>query len=163
MSAIFSDCGTWRYRLEREFIQAGPTVAILGVNPSTAGAEVNDQTIRKDIGFGRRLGWGRLIKGNKFAFCATDVRELRTARDPIGPDNDEHLSAILSDADIVIAAWGPLAKLPKDLRRRWRTVAKIADRLNKPLMCFGTAQDGQPRHTLMLAYETPLIEWKRPA
>jgi len=162
MSAVLSPCGVWRYRLERDFGRNGPTAAIYGVNPSTADATVNDQTIRKDIGFGERLGWGRLIKGNKFAFRATDIKALRSAADPRGPENDAHLEQIMRDADIHIAAWGPLGKLPPPLRKRWRTVCAIADRVGIQFLCFGTAQDGQPRHTLMLAYDTPLIEWRRP-
>lgn len=76
MSAIISECGLYRVRLERDLGRAGPAVAILGVNPSTADATANDATIRKDIG-------------------------------------------------------------------------------------FGAAKDGQPRHTLMLPYDTPLIDWVR--
>jgi len=162
MSAIFSDCGTWRYRLERDLGRQGPTVALLGVNPSTADAETNDQTIRKDIGFGDRHGWGRIIKGNLFGFCAKDITKLRSAPDPVGPDNDAHLRQIMRDADLVIACWGPKAKLPPTLRTRWYQVARIADEAGKALHCFGVAQDGHPRHTLMIAYATPLIEWKRP-
>jgi len=159
MSAIFSLCGTWRYRLERDLEQPGIIAALIGVNPSTAGAEVNDQTIRKDIGFGKRLGWSRIIKGNLCSYCATDVRELKRALDPIGPENDDHLAAIIQSADILIGAWGPLAKLPKYLRRRPNEVRMLAERLGKSIWCFGTAKDGQPRHTLMLAYDTPLILW----
>ena len=164
MSAIFSPCRTWRYRLERDLGRTGPTVAILGVNPSTADEETNDQTIRKDIGFGQRLGWGRLIKGNMFAFRSTDIRGLRPLRnqDAVGLENDDHLERIMRDADQVIAAWGPASKLPLGLRRRWRAVAEIADLVGKPLWCFGTAGDGQPLHTLMLAYDTPLVRWRRP-
>lgn len=162
MSAIFSDCGLYRLRLERDLGRVGPTAAIIGVNPSTADATVNDQTIRKDIGFGERLGWGKIIKGNKFAYRATDVRDLRRATYPVGVDNDWHLEQIFRDSDIHIAAWGPLNKLPKELRGRWRRVAEIADSVGCQLMCFGTAKDGQPLHTLMLAYETPLIPWVRP-
>lgn len=162
-SAILSPCGAFRYRLERELGRDGPAVAILSVNPSTADATVNDQTIRKDMGFGERLGWGRLIKGNKFALRSTDVRGLRSAHDPIGPENDAHLEQIMRDADLHIVAWGPLTKLPPDLRRRWRTVVAIADRVGCRLMCWGTAQDGHPRHPLMLAYSTPLTEWERPS
>jgi hypothetical protein len=162
MSAIISDCGLFRYRLERELGYSGPTVAILGVNPSTADATINDQTIRKDIGFGERLGWGRIIKGNEFAFRSTDVKGLRTARDPIGPENDAHLDQIMRDADLVIAAWGPLAKLPAALRGRWKDVVRMADRVGRKLHCFGVADDGQPRHTLMLSYATPLTEWQAP-
>jgi hypothetical protein len=162
-SAVLSSCGLYRYRLERDLGRDGPTVAILSVNPSTADATIDDQTIRKDMGFGERLGWGRIIKGNKFAWRATDIKVLRTARDPIGPENDTHLEQIMRDADLHIVAWGPLAKLPPLLRRRWRTVAAIADVVGCRLMCWGTAQDGHPRHPLMLAYATPLIEWERPA
>lgn len=161
-SAILSPCELFRYRLERATATAGIVAAILGVNPSTADAKIDDATIRKDMGFAARLGWRRIIKGNKFAFRATDVHILRYAADPIGPENDAHLEQIMRDADVVVAAWGPLAKLPVQLRPRWRAVAAIADRVGKPLLCFGTCQDGQPRHTLMLAYDTPLIEWSRP-
>jgi hypothetical protein len=158
-SAILSVCELYRWRLER-VIGDGPTAAILGVNPSTADAEIDDQTIRKDMGFARRLGWGRIIKGNKFAFRAKDVRALRTAADPIGAENDAHLEAIMRGADVVVAAWGPLAKLPPNLRGRWKAVVAIAERVGKPLMCWGTAQDGQPRHPLVLAYDTPLEPWR---
>lgn len=163
MTAIISPCGTYRYRLERHALSGAGAVAWIMVNPSVADATTDDPTIRKVIGFSERLGAGWLIVGNKFAFRATDVRELRTAADPRGPENDAHLERIMQDAATVIVAWGPLAKLPDQLRRRWRAVTTIADRVGRTLHCFGTAQDGHPRHPLMLAYETPLIEWKRPA
>lgn len=162
MSAVFSPCGLFRYRLDREIADTGIVAALPGVNPSTAGAIDNDATIRKDIGFGQRLGWRRIIKANKFAYRATDVTELRRAVDPIGPENDRYLAEIFEEADIIVPCWGPLAKLPKHLRRRWLEVVRIMERSGKPIMCLGTANDGQPRHTLMLAYETPLVDWKRP-
>lgn len=162
-SAIISDCGLYRYRLERHGLSGAGSVAWIMVNPSTADATEDDPTIRKVIGFSERMGAGWAIVGNKFAYRATDVRDLRGARDPGGPENDAHLAAIMRDAATVIVAWGPLAKLPPPLRRRWFKVARIADEIGRPLMCFGTAQDGHPRHPLMLAYDTPLVEWKRPA
>lgn len=162
MSAIISECGLFRYRLERDLEQSGQTAAIFGVNPSTADATKNDHTIRKDMGFGERLGWGRIIKGNEFAFRAKDVRELRTAVDPVGPENDDHIEQIMRDADIHVAAWGPLGKLPKHLRERWRDIVFAAKRVGCPLYCWGVAADGQPRHPLMLAYATPLTKWLVP-
>lgn len=161
-SAVISECGLYRYRLDRHLQNSGPVAAILGVNPSTADALIDDQTIRKDIGFASRLGWSRIIKGNKFGFRATDVTELRTARDPIGHDNDRYLREIMAEADVVVFAWGPLSKLPKHLRRRWIDVRAIAAELGKVPMCWGVAQDGQPRHPLMLAYATPLVPWTAP-
>lgn len=159
-SAVLSDCELYRWRLERSSGLPGPTVLIIGVNPSTADAIEDDQTIRKDMGFGARLGWSRILKGNLCAWRATDVRELARAVDPIGDECDVHLAAMIAEADVVIGAWGPLTKLPKYLRRRHLEVARLVERAGKPIMCFGTAKDGQPRHTLMLAYETPLVEWR---
>lgn len=161
-SAVISECGLYRLRLDRDMGLPGKVAAILGVNPSTADGETDDATIRKDYGFCRRNGIGRFIKGNKFAFRATDVRELRTARDPIGPMCDYYLMQMMREADIVIAAWGPLSKLPPHLRTRWKQVWGIAREVGKPLHCFGTAKDGQPLHTLMLGYDAPLIEWRAP-
>lgn len=162
-SAIISDCGLYRYRLERHGLSGSGAVAWIMVNPSTADASADDATIRKVVGFSERLGAGWAIVGNKFAYRATDVRELKTARYPVGPENTAHLARIMADAPTVIAAWGPLSKLPKHLRNRWRTVADIAGHVGVKLMCFGVAQDGHPRHPLMLAYDTPLIEWKQPS
>ncbi len=162
MSAIMSDCGLYRLRLDRDLGRPGPVVAIIGVNPSTADAVVNDHTIRKDLGFGARHGWGRIIKGNKFAWRAKDIRALRGAPDPVGPGNDEMLLAIMREADLVIAAWGPLSKLPSALRSRWRAVVSIAETARRPLHCFGTVSDGQPRHTLTLGYASPLVAWSPP-
>jgi hypothetical protein len=163
VSAVISDCGFYRYRLERHALSGAGSVAWIMVNPSTADAKADDPTIRKVIGFSERMDAGWAIVGNKFAFRAKDVNALKFARDPVGPDNDEHLSSIIADAGRVIVAWGPLAKLPPTLRRRWYKIAHIADAIGKPLMCFGTAQDGHPRHPLMLAYDTPLVEWRRPS
>lgn len=159
MSAIFSECGIFRYRLDRDLGGNGPVVALLGVNPSTADAEKNDATIRKDIGFGQRLGWRRIIKGNKFAFCATDIKALRFAPDAVGPENNFYLEQIMREADIIIAAWGPLAKLPRHLQSRWSKVLDIGGKIGKPFMCFGRANDGQPLHTLMLPYSAELRPW----
>lgn len=56
MSAIFSPCGTWRYRLERDIAEVGKVACAILINPSYAGAENNDQTVGKLIGFGKRNG-----------------------------------------------------------------------------------------------------------
>lgn len=159
-SAIISPCGTFRLRLDRDLECDGRVATLLGVNPSKADGEIDDATIRKGYGFATRNDIGRFIMGNKFAFRATDVRELKTARDPIGPLCDSYLEQMMREADIVIAAWGPLAKLPQHLRGRWKRVVEIARSVDKPLHCFGTSQDGQPRHILMLSYDTPLVLWQ---
>lgn len=121
-----------------------------------------DPTIKRVIGFSELAGAGWLIVGNKFAYRATDIRELRTVADPSGPENLAHLTQIMREAPVVVVAWGPLAKLPENLRRRWRTVADLARDQGVQLMCLGTAKDGQPRHPLMVPYSQPLVPWRPP-
>lgn len=164
MSAIISPCGLYRYRLERSIggFLAGPSVAWIMVNPSTADAETDDATIRKVIGFSERLGFGEIVVGNLFAYRATDIQALRTAADPIGPYGGDHLRAIMRGAEKVIVAWGPCAKLPRRLRNRWMEVAGIAEVNRISLWCLGTARDGHPLHPLMLGYDRRLRRWQRP-
>jgi hypothetical protein len=163
-SAIISRDGKYRYRLERTINTGNPRkLGVLMVNPSTADAEVDDPTIRRVLGFMNRLGFGTAIVGNKFAQRTPHVKEL--AVDPIvaeGPENDKHLRAIMEDADSLLVAWGPVGKLHHPLRQRWKDVVRLADAAGKTMYCLGTAQDGHPRHPLMLANDAPFVEWPVP-
>jgi hypothetical protein len=164
MNAVISNCGLYRYRLEREAgLFAAGTTAVIMVNPSTADATEDDATIRKVRGFGQRNGWGRIIVGNLFAYRATDVSVLAKVADPIGPDNDKFLALLAEEADRVVFAWGPLAKQPRDLRGRWRDVAAIfAAFQHKPLAIGEPVQDGHPRHPLMPPYTSAIKPWQQP-
>lgn len=163
-SAEISPCGTYRYQLDRWAVVAGrpfgPKVAWIMVNPSTADALSDDATIRKIKGFSERMGCNRFTVGNLFAYRATDIKALKTANAPIGPLNDEYLDRIIQDADRVMVAWGPTAKLPKNLRNRWRAFKLMADEYGIKLYCLGTAKDGQPLHPLMQPYSAEIVEWQ---
>lgn len=160
-AALMSNCTLYRYRLERRFGD-GPTLMFVMVNPSTADAEKDDQTIKKCIGFAERAGYGRIIVGNKFAFRATDVDRLRSIADPIGPENDGHLRAMMAEADRVVAGWGQLAKLPDRLRGRWKDVVRLADAADRPLYVIGTNADRHPKHPQMTGYDVPITAWDVP-
>lgn len=163
MSAIISDCGRYRYRLDRDQAPAGRSygrrLAFIIVNPSTADAVENDATIRKCLGFARVHDFPRLTVGNLFAWRATDVRELKQATDPVGPNNDDYLRQIIEDSQAVIFAWGPLGKQPALLRNRWRSVAAMVREADCEPLCLGVAKDGHPKHPLMLPYDSPLVPW----
>lgn len=163
--AVISDCGRYRYRLRRMTCQHNANTVIIMVNPSTADAIEDDATIRKLKGFARHKGWSNLIVGNLFAYRAKDVRELAQVDDPVGPENDKYLREMIGSRDTlrVIFAWGPTAKLPHRLRQRWREVARMATYDGGPRFCLGEpAKDGQPRHPLMLPYDTAIRPWSYP-
>ena len=162
MTAIFSPCDGYRYRLERDLGMFGPIGAFIMVNPSTADADLDDHTIRKVRGFATRLGWSRVIVGNVFAYRATDISRLALVADPVGPQNDEHLKRILADAESVVCAWGALQKLPPKLRNQWRNVLNLADSVGRPLQCLGTVKDGHPKHPLLVGYSVSVEDWSPP-
>nr|WKF58770.1 hypothetical protein HUO10_003271 [Paraburkholderia busanensis] len=159
MSAIISECGTYRYRLERELQLAGIVVAFFGVNPSWADSVIPDQTDMKWRGFAKLLGARKYIAGNPFAFRAPKVRELANALDPIGPFNDMHLGQIIADADLLVPCWGDRTKLPAALRPHLDALATRIHVSGKPVKVFGFTKGGDPKHPLMLGYDTQLLEW----
>ena len=162
-SAVMSDCGLYRYRLERHLRKDGPVVAVIMVNPSTATAEVNDHTITKVERFGSLLGWGRIIVGNLFAYRATDIDDLKTVQDPVGPDNLSHIAAILDEADLTVVAWGATRKMPESLRQSWRPIADLITQHGRVPQCWGVNADGHPKHPMILSYRLPLRDWNPPA
>lgn len=148
-SAVISECGRYRYALSRQWDANKPMVAFIGLNPSTADANLDDPTIRRCIGFAKRLGAGTLVMLNLFAWRATDPSELWKADDPVGPENDEYLVTIPKAAAISVACWGTHgAFMGRDLE----VTAIIGD----GLMCFGTTKDGFPKHPLYLPKNTNL-------
>lgn len=162
-SAIISDCGLYRYRLEREVADAGPVYAYFGVNGSTAGPVENDHTVCKWIGFTQRFGGRKLIVGNPFAYRSTDVRALAKVDDPIGPENYRHLRQIMADADILVPCWGDTAKVPDRLRGDFAFLLSALLKTGKPVLTFGLTKNGSPMHPLMLSYATKLKPWGRPS
>lgn len=163
MAAIISECGKYRYRLDRDVspVFGGPVYAFFGVNPSTADASIDDATVRKWRGFVTRWGGSRFIVGNVFAYRATDVRELAKTQAPIGPLNEPHLREICEEADILVPCWGDRGKLPKDLRQHLDYAMAYLGYMGKPVKAFGLSKSGDPLHPLMLGYDTPLVDWIR--
>jgi len=147
--AVFSPCGRFRYRLERDLLNPDPD-------------QSNDPTITRVEGFARRDGFGKVIVGNLFALVSTDIKGLTKVEDPRGPENNAHLLAMMDHADAVLFAWGPVAKVPRQWRNRWRTVAEYAEHLHVQPLCLGIAQDGHPRHPLMIRADQPMVPWMAP-
>ncbi len=166
MSAIISECGNYRYRLEREcsgmLEENGKVFAYFGVNPSTADACLDDSTVRKWRGFTARNGGSRFIVGNVFSYRSTDVRKLADVPFPQGPKHFQHLQQIIDGADVLVPCWGSSSKVPKHLREHMDTLLAWLLRTGKPVLHFGKTSCGQPKHPLMLGYDTPQLPWGEP-
>jgi len=143
-SAVISSCRRYRYRLERRWGD-GPALGWVMLNPSTADAHVDDPTIRKCVGFARRMGFSAIVVGNLFAYRATDPDHLLATPDPIGPENDAFLQRLAAELPRIICAWGVVhARLVP------RTVeVKLLVPHAEPL---AWTKGGHPRHPLYLPY-----------
>lgn len=150
--------GSYRYVLGREWgmpVDRDPvSLAFIMLNPSTADAEQDDPTVRKCVGFARRLGYDAIVVMNLFAYRATDPAELKRALragvDVVGPQTDTRLQHLLaarcSASEGVVAAWG--AHAPAD---RVRQILRMPG--SRALCTLGLTAQGVPRHPLMLGYE----------
>lgn len=153
-TATFSPCRRYRYTLTRS-IGAGTRRALfVMLNPSTADEAQDDPTIRRCIAFARREGCGSLEVANLFAWRATDPVELRTAPDPVGPDNDRHIVEAAGRASLIVCAWG----VHGCLLGRERAVRQLL--AGRALHALGFTKEGAPRHPLYVKSDAPL--WPMP-
>ena len=161
MSTILSPCGMYRYRLERTVAMTGPVYAFFGINPSTADANLDDATVRKWIGFCKRWGASRFIDGTVWPLRTPDVKLLSTATRwlDIGRENQRHILDMAKEADVLVPCWGDRAKVPRTMHNELDELLALLLSTGKPVMHFGLTKGGDPKHPLMLGYDTKLIPW----
>lgn len=152
-SAVFSDDLKFRYRLSRRW-GPGRVMPVICCNPSRAGAELDDPSVRRLIGFARRLGFDAIDLGNCYAYVATLPADLRAAGYPVGPDNDGHLAEICRGQPLAVCGWGAIAT---GLSRPTEVLGLLKTWGVKP-MALQINAGGTPAHPARLAYRRELLE-----
>src|SRR5918912_3983141 len=104
--ARFSDCRRWRYLLWRRWDATRPVANFLMLNPSTADEFQLDPSCTRARLYAERWGYGALIVTNLFAWRATDPRDMKRAKEPVGRANDRAIVRAAREAGIVVCAWG---------------------------------------------------------
>jgi hypothetical protein len=104
--AKLSDCRNYRFALWRTWDDSKHFAMIIGLNPSTADEVNDDPTLTRCINFAKSWGYGGVCMTNLFAYRATDPKDMKSQKDPIGAENDIWLNKLANDAGIVVAAWG---------------------------------------------------------
>lgn len=139
--AAFSTCRSYRYTLWRKWRTGARYVMFIGLNPSTADEFNNDPTLRRCINFAKNWNYDAMCMTNLFAFRATDPAVMKSAREPIGIENDEWLLKIAQNAGIIIAAWGNHGSfLERD--------AQVKNLIKRSFYCLGISKAGFPLHPL---------------
>lgn len=158
--ALISDCGTYRYYLERRWNDAPedyPAMTFIMLNPSTADAHSDDPTIRKCRGIAERNRFYRLIVLNLFAYRSAYPEDLCHVPDPIGPDSNRRIANTTRlNAGPIVLAWG--SGVPKKLLHRADEVVQALKDQGKGqrLYTLGISQSGFPKHPLFLPMLTSL-------
>jgi hypothetical protein len=161
-SALISSDGLYRYTLHRSLVP--PTefwkpvlkpLLFIGINPSTADAARNDNTVRKLLEFAPRWFCTSVTVVNLFAYRTAYPKELWAAQaagvDIVGPDNDHHIKTLLASHrdGIILAGWGA------DKKARARA-AVVCEMLPVGTQCLELNQDESPKHPLYVRYDEPL-------
>jgi hypothetical protein len=148
--ASISACGTYRYWLSRWWGDGFRVATFVMLNPSTADAHADDPTIRRCIGFAKRLGANALRVVNLYALRSPDPDDIFEDPDPVGPRNDNTIYAERL-SDWVIAAWGAHSAATPG------RVARVRELLaGREVHCLGRTKSGAPRHPLYLPADAPL-------
>lgn len=153
-SATFSPCRKYRYTLWRHWSNSFVSryAMFIGLNPSTADENKDDPTIRRCIGYAKDWGYTGLCMTNLFAFRATLPDNMKSAEDPIGPDNDQALINVAECAGVIVAAWGVHGShLGRD-----QEIRKIISRLSY----LKLTKEGFPGHPLYLPKKLKPVPWK---
>ena len=157
--AVFSPDGRYRQLMRRWIGDQFPEryILFIGMNPSTADANVNDPTCAREWSFARREGFSAMIKANVGDYRATDPKMLMAPG--VIAVSDANLPTIrqaASGATRVVLCNGKLNKALQPAGQRLVSTLR-ADGID--LWCFGTNADGSPKHPLYLGKDTPLIKF----
>jgi len=88
---------------------------------------------------------------NLFAFRSQNPKNLLTAFDPVGPDNNNWIIKLSSEADLVVAAWGNAGTL-------YNRDQQIINLLSE-FHYFELTKKGCPRHPLYIPKDKLLKKW----
>ena len=145
--AKFSPCGKYRYYLYRIWDSTKPLAMCIGLNPSRANAEKNDNTINILIRVLGQLGYGGFYMTNLFAWISSHPEDLLSCPDPIG-DNDAVLSEVRQKTRDVIFCWGNFTQAQQ---RALQVISMFPG-----AYCFGFNANGTPYHPMALSYKKML-------
>ena len=161
-SVVFSPCGFYRFFLKRELSDSKKEIIFVGLNPSMATKDYEDNTLRRLKSYCYNWGYGTLHVVNLFARIGRNPAELKRQLDPIGKENNHYLDNIICKwsenklCDLWLG-WGVKGHL---MNRDVEVVKMLRPYLKKRVdsfvdvngpMAIGITKDGSPRHPLYVA------------
>lgn len=166
--AELSGDGLYRYELGGDIGPNEPLLSLtrrlkiilwLMLNPSTADATEDDQTMLAVVDFSERWGYNRVVVGNLYAYRTKHpklmFRAMKEGVDVVGPMNNLYLTQMVirtrHTGGRIMAAWGKNGKAD-----RIREVQEIAGEL----WCLRVNGDGSPVHPLYQPRDLEPTLWR---
>ncbi len=157
-ACVFSPDRRYRYTLIHRWDDLltpprGRRIAWICLNPSTADEDQLDPTLRRIRGFSEAWGYTHFVMLNAFAFRATVPADMKTAADPVGPDNDHWIAHWAESAEQVMVGWGEHGAH----HDRHAQVQALLD--PRKTFCLARNASGQPKHPLYVARTTRPVRY----
>ncbi|MFC3705936.1 DUF1643 domain-containing protein [Devosia honganensis] len=156
---VMSADGRHRQLMRRWLGDAFPQryIMFIGMNPSTADANVDDPTCAREWSFARREGFSGMAKCNVGDYRATDPKMLvQPGVVAVSEANIPTIRRVARGAGQVVLCHG---KLNRALAPAGRAIVEALREDGIELWCFGTNADGSPKHPLYLRADTPLVRF----
>lgn len=157
--ALISECGRFRDRLWRIWSER-PRLMFVGLNPSTAGPEVPDNTVDWLMAWALANGFGGLEIANTYTFRTAYPTELKAAGYPTSRGNTAMLVGLAKIIDAeggrVATGWG--TKIQPNRESDLVVDLESADVL---MYRWGVNKGGSPKHPLYLPQSVQLERWSR--
>lgn len=156
--ANFSPDRRYRWSLRRAWTgePGAPEMVWIMLNPSTAGAKINDHSITRCCWYAHREGCTAITVVNAFSLVSTDPKRLLIDEAPVGWFTDAAIMDAITARDvtnpaprIVVIAWGGWGAHPQ-LRPRIDEVWSLLDAPYIDCKTFGLTKDRQPMHPARL-------------
>lgn len=167
--AIFSEDGAYRQLLTRYTREDYRRILLwVGLNPSTAGATEDDQTVRIETAMtwrhrlrrdGKAYKYDAYAKVNVCDLVATNPQNMLASEHPRSDQNMRMLRrwAFNPKTIEIVLVFGALKPT---VRHYMRETVELLKSARKPLLCVGTNADGSPKHPLYSPRDADLVPWK---
>lgn len=162
VGAIFDRSRTYRYVLWRAWKKNPKMLMFIGLNPSTANENKNDNTITKLVKITQNNGYDGFWMLNLFALISTDPNNLlNQCISTIGSKNDQFLRRYALRSEKVVFCWGsfsqayePLGDFLSDSR-----ADQVAKMFPGERYCLQHNSTGRPKHPLYCLDIQKIIPW----
>lgn len=152
--------GNYRYSLMRQWDNTKRFVLWIMLNPSTADAYNDDNTIREIVKISKHNGYGGLYVCNVYAYRTKKPSELFKNRkiDYTGEYNSVYIRTSLRNCASVVLACGRSVK-HDDFKKLYNKLEFYKSQAVCQIFCLGYNKDGTPVHPLYQRDDSIFIEY----